>query len=144
MSWRHLKTFWVACRPQDNPTFTSCDGVPLELVVLGFRRRPACTGQTGRRHRSDRPAAPVRPACLGFPRCWSFWQSFARSSTFECVGAILCQHNPSNPLQSSLILFDPLATEQSLNVQAHWTWTVYTLFWRVVHHKTNFRMYLQL
>ena len=34
----------------------SSDGVPPELAVLGFRRRPACTGQTGRRHRSDRPA----------------------------------------------------------------------------------------
>jgi hypothetical protein len=46
----------VACRPQDNPTFTSSDGVPPELAVLGFRRRPACTGQTGRRHWSNRPA----------------------------------------------------------------------------------------
>ena len=36
--------------------FTSSDGVPPEFAVLGFRRRPVCTGQTGRRHRSDRPA----------------------------------------------------------------------------------------
>ena len=46
----------MPCRPQSNPTFTNSDGVPPELVVLGFRRRPACTGQTGRRYRSDRPA----------------------------------------------------------------------------------------
>ena len=46
----------MACRPQDNPKFTSSDRVPSELVVLGFRRRPAYTGQTGRRHRSDWPA----------------------------------------------------------------------------------------
>jgi len=36
--------------------FTSSDGVSSELAVLGFRRRPAYTGQTGRRHRSDWPA----------------------------------------------------------------------------------------
>ena len=30
--------------------------VPLELAVLGFQRGPACTGQTGRRYRSDRSA----------------------------------------------------------------------------------------
>ena len=36
--------------------FTSSDGVPPELAVLGFQRNPACTGQTGRQHRSDRPA----------------------------------------------------------------------------------------
>ena len=46
----------MACRPQDNPTFTSSDGVPPELVVLGLREFPACTGQTGRRNRSDRSA----------------------------------------------------------------------------------------
>ena len=46
----------MACRLQDNPTFTSSDGVPPELVVLGFQRIPARTGLTGRRHRSDRPA----------------------------------------------------------------------------------------
>ena len=34
---------------------TSSDGVPPELAVLGFQRSPAWTGQTGRRHRSDRP-----------------------------------------------------------------------------------------
>ena len=36
--------------------FTISDGVSPELAVLGFRRCPACTGQTGRRHWSDRPA----------------------------------------------------------------------------------------
>src|SRR6185312_2314856 len=34
----------------------SSDGVPPELAVLGFQRAPACTGQTGRRNRSDRSA----------------------------------------------------------------------------------------
>ena len=29
---------------------------PPELAVLGLQRAPTCTGQTGRRHRSDRPA----------------------------------------------------------------------------------------
>ena len=46
----------MACRPQSNPTITSSDGVPPELAVLGFQRVPACTGQTGRRYRSDRSA----------------------------------------------------------------------------------------
>ena len=46
----------MACRLQDNPTFTSSDGVLPELAVLGLRELPACTGQTGRRHWSDRPA----------------------------------------------------------------------------------------
>ena len=46
----------MACRPQSNPTITSSDGVPPELAVLGFQRAPACTGQTGRRYRSDRSA----------------------------------------------------------------------------------------
>ena len=36
--------------------FTSFDGVPPKLAVLGFQRAPACTGQTGRRYRSDRSA----------------------------------------------------------------------------------------
>ena len=70
-------------------------------------------------HRLDRSAKPVRPVRPGFFAVLIVLTIVARSSTFECVGAILCQHNPSNPLQSSLILFDPLATEQSLNVQAH-------------------------
>ena len=46
----------MACRPQSNPTITSFDGVPPELAVLDFQRTPACTGQTGRRYRSDRSA----------------------------------------------------------------------------------------
>ena len=46
----------MACRPQSNPTFTSSDGVPPELAVLGFQRAPAYTGQTGLRYRSDRSA----------------------------------------------------------------------------------------
>ena len=43
-------------------------------------------------HRSDRSAKLVRPVRPGFRGCWSFWRSFAHSSAFECVGAILCQH----------------------------------------------------
>ena len=46
----------MACRSQSNPTFTSSDGVPPELAVLDLRELPACTGQTGRRNRSDRSA----------------------------------------------------------------------------------------
>ena len=75
----------MSCRSQDNPTFTSSDGVPPKLAVLGFRRRPACTGQTGRRHRSDRPAQ-------GFAGVDGFddrLHVLAHSSVF---GANLCQH----------------------------------------------------
>ena len=53
---RRSMAFWVACRPQSNPRSTSSDGVPPELAVLGLRELPACTGQTGRRNRSDRSA----------------------------------------------------------------------------------------
>ena len=35
----------MACRPQNNPTITSSDGVPPELAVLGLREFPACTGR---------------------------------------------------------------------------------------------------
>ena len=34
--------------------------VPPELAVLGLRELPACTGQTGRRNRSDRSAQGFR------------------------------------------------------------------------------------
>ena len=55
----------MACRPQSNPTITSSDGVPPELAILGFQRVPACTGQTGRRYRSDRSAQDF----AGVDRC---------------------------------------------------------------------------
>ena len=44
----------------EQPTFTSSDEVPPELVVLGLRELPACTGQTGRRNWSDRSAQGFR------------------------------------------------------------------------------------
>ena len=50
----------MVCRPQSNPTFTSSDGVPPELAVLGLRELTAYTGQTGRRNRSDRSAQGFR------------------------------------------------------------------------------------
>ena len=39
----------------EQPYVQSSDGVPPELAVLGFWRRPTCTSQAGRRHRLDRP-----------------------------------------------------------------------------------------
>ena len=44
----------------EQPYVQSSDGVPPELAVLGFRRCPACTGQTGQRNRSDRSAQGFR------------------------------------------------------------------------------------
>ena len=58
---------------------------PPELAVLGLQRAPTCTGQTGRRHRSDRPAQ-------GFAGVDGFddrLHVLAHSSVF---GANLCQH----------------------------------------------------
>ena len=43
----------MACRLQDNPRSASSDGVPHELVVLGFRGVFASSGQTGLKNRSD-------------------------------------------------------------------------------------------
>ena len=64
---------------------TSSDGVPPELVVLGFQRIPARTGLTGRRHRSDRPAQSF----VGVDRSDDRSRVLVHSSVF---GAILCQH----------------------------------------------------
>jgi len=55
-SRRHLKMFWVACRPQSNPSRVSSDGVPPELAFLGLRGALLHTGQTGLWNRSDRSA----------------------------------------------------------------------------------------
>ena len=65
---------------------TSSDGVPPELAVLGLR---------------EFPPAPVRPVGetgqTGPPRVFAVLivlTIIARSSAFECVGAILCQQPP--------------------------------------------------
>jgi len=42
----------VACRLQDNPISASSDGVPPELVVLGFRGVSVSSGLTGLRRTS--------------------------------------------------------------------------------------------
>ena len=46
----------MAFRPQDNPRSVSSDGVPPELVVLGFHDVSASSGLTGLKNRSDRSA----------------------------------------------------------------------------------------
>ena len=46
----------MACRLQDNPRSASSDGVPHELVVLGFRGVSASSGLTDLKNRSDRLA----------------------------------------------------------------------------------------
>ena len=56
LSVRHSRAFWVACRLQDNPRSASSDGVPPELVVLGFRGVSASSGLTGLKNQSDRSA----------------------------------------------------------------------------------------
>ena len=45
----------MACRLQDNPRSASSDGVPPDLVVLGFHGVSASSGLTGLKNRSDRP-----------------------------------------------------------------------------------------
>ena len=46
----------MACRLQDNPRSVGSDGVPPELVVLGFRGVSPSSGLTDLKNRSDRSA----------------------------------------------------------------------------------------
>ena len=46
----------MACRLQDNPRSAGSDGVPPELMVLGFRGVSTSSGLIGLKNRSDRPA----------------------------------------------------------------------------------------
>ena len=63
----------------------SSGGVPPELVVLGSTRSPAQTGQTGRRHQSNRSAQRF----VGIDRFVDHSRVLVYLSVF---GAILCQH----------------------------------------------------
>ena len=65
----------MACRLKDNYRSASSDGVPPELVVLGFRGVSTSSGLTGLKNRSDRPTQDL----AGEDRLRS-----ARASAFLC------------------------------------------------------------
>ena len=72
----------MAYRPQSNPRFTSSDGIPPELEVLGLRGVLCRTGLTGRHNRSDLSVRrePIGEDHVDDPRVLAFSSVLAQIS----------------------------------------------------------------